>query len=189
MFLAGLIAVLDAAPYSAVRVEGDRLILAGTIVSRTPRQVERALRQTPGIRMLEQTLVWGSVDSAALNRLGRSVRRAGLAPHLGAEAEVYSGGSVLFLAGRERTMEDGAIIGVHAWRDGHGIATDFPPGSPLHEPERSFVRDMLGADAFYWFYIAAAPPDGMHILTAEEIARFGLVTDAAASNAAATAGR
>lgn len=176
IFLAGLLAVLSTAPFSTVEVAGDRVLLGGTIVSRTPAQVARAVAQNPEVEILEQTRVWGSVDSFALDRLGRAVRRAGLATHLGPGAEVYSGGAVLFLAGRDRTMAKDAVIGVHAWRDPNGIATDFPRGSPLHDPERSFVEDMLGSDAFYWFYINAAPPADMHLMTEAEIARFGLLT-------------
>lgn len=176
VFLGGLLAVLSTAPHSTVTVDGDRVLLSGTIVSRTPGQVARAVARHPEVEVLEQTQVWGSVDSFALDRLGRSVRRAGLATHLGPGAEVYSGGAVLFLAGADRTMEDGAVIGVHAWRDPNGVATDFPRGSALHDPERSFVEDMLGSDAFYWFYINAAPPSDMHVMTDAEIARFGLLT-------------
>lgn len=176
LFLAGLLTVLSTAPFSSVTVDGDRVLLSGTIVSRTPGQVARAVARHPEVEVLEQTQVWGSVDSSALVRLGRSVRRAGLATHLGSGAEIYSGGAVLFLAGADRTMEDGAVIGVHAWRDANGIATDFPPGSQLHDPERSFVEDMLGSDAFYWFYINAAPPSDMHVMSQAEITRFGLLT-------------
>lgn len=176
VFLAGLLAILSTAPSSSVTVDGDRVLLSGTIVSRTPTQIARAMARHPEVQILEQTQVWGSVDSSALDRLGRSIRRAGLATHLGPGAEVYSGGAVLFLAGADRSMEDGAVIGVHAWRDANGVATDFPPGSQLHDPERSFVEDMLGSDAFYWFYINAAPPSDMHVMTAAEIARFGLLT-------------
>ena len=48
-----------------------------------------------------------------------------------------------------------------------------PDLEPL--PCHSF-EDMLGADDFYWFTIEAAPADGIHIMSNEEIARFGLVT-------------
>lgn len=178
LLLAGILTALSHAPYSVVAVRDDHVVLSGTIVSRTPSQIARAMARHPEVHVLEQTQVWGSVDSTALVRLGRAVRRAGLATHLGPQAEVYSGGAVLFLAGATRSMAPDAVIGVHAWRDPHGIATDFPRGSALHDPERSFVEDMLGSDAFYWFYIHAAPPSDMHVLTPAEIARFGLLTRA-----------
>ncbi len=108
--------------------------------------------------------------------LAYEVRARGLNTRLLATSEIDSGGVDLFLAGVERTMEDGAHIGVHSWSDGFKDAVDYPRDAPEHEQNRKYIEDMLGSDVFYWFTIQAAPADGIHEMTNSEIVEFGLLT-------------
>ena len=104
------------------------------------------------------------------------MRELGLHTKLLATSSIESGGVDLFLAGIERTMVDGAHIGVHSWSDGIRDAADFPRDSPEHENNRKYIEDMLGRDDFYWFTIYAAPADGMHAMSHAEIEQYGLLT-------------
>ena len=104
------------------------------------------------------------------------VRELGLNTHLLSTSVIQSGGVDLFLAGVERTIESGAMIGVHSWSDGSRDAADYARDAPEHEQNRKYVEDMLGSDAFYWFTIYAAPADDIHFMTQNEVDRFGLAT-------------
>tara|TARA_R110002074_G_scaffold8175_16_gene34220 strand:+ start:1728 stop:2300 length:573 start_codon:yes stop_codon:yes gene_type:complete len=157
-------------------VRGDQLVLSGTITSRTPSNFARILTENPQIRTLVQTQVDGSIDGEATIAMGYRVRALGLGTHLRSDSIVDSGGVDLFLAGRQRTMARGANIGVHSWRNGYREGSSYPPNASEHDMTRRYIADMLGSDAFYWFTLQAAPSDGIHEMTAAEIAHFGLLT-------------
>jgi hypothetical protein len=157
-------------------VQGDTLIMNGEIYSSTLDDFEDVIADNPQITVLREGVVPGSNDDETMIALSYRVRELGLNTELLSDSEVYSGGSDLFLAGVERRMEEGAIIGVHSWSDGTNDASDFPRSSSEHDMNRTYIEDMLGDDAFYWFTIEAAPAAGMHNMTQNEIATFGLLT-------------
>ena len=157
-------------------VIGDEVHMHHEINSKTYDQFVAVHRANPGIRTIVQHDVPGSVDDETMIRLAYYVRKNGLNTKLTANSKILSGGVDLFLAGVERTVERGAVVGVHSWSDGFREAADYPRGSPEHELNRKYVEDMLGSDEFYWFTIYAAPADGIHRMTVSEIERFGLVT-------------
>lgn len=170
------VAVMNMTETTEFRVEGERLIMNGEINSQTYDQFEAVIANNPGIAVLVEQNVPGSLDDDTMIRLAYRVRELGLDTHLEAGSEIYSGGVDLFLAGTERTMEAGAKIGVHSWSDGSRDAADYPRDAPEHEQNRKYIEDMLGDDRFYWFTIYAAPADGMKLMTAEEIETYGLLT-------------
>ena len=161
---------------SQFRVDGPRLYLSGAINSKTLDQFNAIYAAHPGITTLVELEVPGSVDDDTMIALGYRVRDLGLDTHLTAQSEVHSGGVDLFLAGVNRTIEPGAVIGVHSWSDGTREAKDVPRSAPEHEMNRRYIEVMLGKDEFYWFTIYAAPADGIHIMTQEEIRTYGLTT-------------
>lgn len=158
------------------RAAGTRLLMSGVITSATPRQFERVVAANPQITTLVQRDVEGSVDDEAMIRMAYRVRELGLNTHLDADSRTFSGGAQLFLAGRERSMIRGAVIGVHSWRDSRRDGAEYPRQSRKHEMNRRYVQDMLGKDAFYWFTLAAAPSGGMYVLRERDINGFGLLT-------------
>jgi len=162
---------------SVFTIQGDVLILNGEIGSGTLDQFDAIMDDNPQITTLREGYVAGSCDDDTMIELSYRVRDLGLNTELLADSEVYSGGTDLFLAGVNRRMEQGAIIGVHSWSDGTNDAVDFPRTSPEHEMNRAYIADMLMDDAFYWFTIEAAPADGMHNMTAAEIEKYGLLTE------------
>jgi len=157
-------------------VDGSDLIMNGEINSKTLDQFNEVIEENPSITTLVEVDVPGSLDDETMYQLVYRVRELGLNTHLRSDSRIYSGGVDLFLGGVERSIEAGAELGVHSWSDGVNEAMDFPRGSPEHEENRKLIEDMLGTDDFYWFTIKAAPADGIHVMTDEEIARFGLVT-------------
>lgn len=166
----------DTADLTDFTIDGDRLIMSGDINRQTIDEFEEIMEDHPDITTLVEVDIPGSLDDEAMIELSYRVRELGLNTHLTSDSRIYSGGVDLFLAGVERSMEPGAVIGVHSWSDGVKDAIDYPRGSPEHESNRAYIEDMLGDDAFYWFTIQAAPFDGIHEMTPAEIARYGLLT-------------
>ncbi len=157
-------------------VDGDTLVMNREINSQTLDQFEAIIAANPDITTLREEIVPGSLDDDTMIALAYRVRELGLNTEILADSEIYSGGVDLFLAGVERRAERGATVGVHSWSDGVRDAIDYPRESPEHEQNRKYIEDMLGEDGFYWFTIQAAPADGIHNMTDEEIVEYGLLT-------------
>ncbi len=162
-------------------VRGDEVHMFNEINSKTYDQFLAIHRANPNIRTVVEHDISGSLDDDTMIKLAYYVRKNGLNTKLTASSKVYSGGVDLFLAGVERTIEHGAVIGVHSWSDGFKEASDYPRSAPEHEQNRKYVEDMLGSDDFYWFTIYAAPADSIHRMTESEIERFGLATKPSAN--------
>lgn len=157
-------------------VAGDRLFISGEITSATPPAFARALAENPQLRTIVMQDLPGSIDDEAVLEMGYLIRDRGLNTHLEADSGIYSGAVDLFLSGNQRTMVRGAEIGVHSWADGFGEGSAYPREAREHRANARYTRDMLGSDAFYWFTLQAAASHEIHVMSAGEIARFGLLT-------------
>jgi len=146
------------------------------INSKTYDQFVSIHKANPNITTLVEHTVGGSLDDDTMIKLAYYVREQGLNTELVSDSEIYSGGVDLFLAGVQRTMERGAVVGVHSWSDGSKNAAEYPKDAPEHEQNRKYIEDMLGDDEFYWFTIYAAPADGIYKMTDAEMTQFGLLT-------------
>ncbi len=166
----------NASDGTRMQVQGPYLLMSGTITSRTPAAFARHLAENPRIDTVVLGRIDGSIDAAATHRMGRQIRRLGLATELRSGSAVDSGGVELFIAGAERRMAPGAALRVHSWRNGYREGSSYPRQSPKHQMTRRYMAEMLGNDAFYWFTLQAAPSDGIHKMTADEIRRYGLLT-------------
>jgi hypothetical protein len=175
--LLGACSIADnAVDRATFEVRGSELLLGGEITSRTPASFIALLEENPQITTIVQTYMPGSLDDEAVLQMGYALRDRGLNTHLRQDSEIYSGAVDLFLAGRNRSMARGAVIGVHSWADGFGEGADYPRDAPEHRSNVAYTRDMLGAADFYWFTLQVAPSDGIHEMTTGEIARYGLLT-------------
>ena len=88
-------------------VEGDTLLMTGTINSKTLAQFNEIYAQNPDITTLVELSIPGSMDDDTMIALAYRVRELGLNTHLRARSEIYSGGVDLFLAGVRRTIDAG----------------------------------------------------------------------------------
>ncbi|SFR51636.1 hypothetical protein [Litoreibacter janthinus] len=159
-----------------LQVEGQVLRMDGIINTRALRQFVGVLDDNPTLREVVLGKVEGSLDDDVVAEMGYTLRDRGLATRMLPSSEVYSGGVDLFLAGVQRTVPAGAVVGVHEWETGFGTARDYPRGAKQHEPTRGYIEDMLGSDAFYWFTVEAAPFDSVHVMTRNELIKYGVVT-------------
>ncbi len=179
LLVAGLAAcsfVSNAFPTTQFTADGSDVLVEGTLNAHTLEQFQEFMVDHPETERLVLLDVPGSVDDETNLQFGHLVRDLGLDTYLTADSEVHSGGTDLFLAGVERVMERGAIIGVHTWAEGRHEGVDFPREDPVHDSYVDYTSRMLGAADFYWFTLEAASIDDSHELSEREIKRFGLLT-------------
>jgi len=155
---------------------GQKAYGFGHTDDRSVGQITEFLSDNPKFETLILKSMSGTIDADMNLRLARRIRKLGLHTHLDGNSYIASGAVDLFLAGVKRTMDCGARIGVHRWSYGKGtdpVKTGFDPRQRRHE---NFLKDMGIDPEFYVFTREAAPPTSVHILTPDEINRFGLLS-------------
>jgi hypothetical protein len=157
-------------------VEDTKLYMNGLINSKTFNQLKKIIEENPQLKTIVMLDVPGSADDEVNLPMATWVRSKGLNTYLTSSSHVTSGGTDFFVAGIERTMEEGARIGVHSWGYGIGDGVNLPKSDPAHEMNRKYIEDMLGKDDFYWYTLKAAPADDMHYMSFDEIKSYGLFT-------------
>lgn len=158
-------------------VVNSQLLLHGEVTRQTPREFSEVMAQNPQITTVVLQYMPDARDDAAVMALGYDVRARGLATELQSDSDIVAGAVPLLLAGVQRRMVEGAGIGVSSWADDGILGANLSRHAPAHAVRRKYVQDMLGSDAFYWFALQAAPEGGIHTMTAQEIAHYGLLTE------------
>ena len=158
-------------------VTGELAIMRGVIGATTPASVLELAFMNPGVRTIVLVNCPGSIDDVANVRAGRYIRQLGLHTHVPADGEVASGATDLFLAGNNRSADPGALFGIHSWDGGPVPATDLPEDHEAHRLYLDYYEEMGIPGEFYWRTLSAAPPEGIHWMTEEELERFGFFTD------------
>ncbi len=131
-----------------------RAALTGSTDTASPHQFEAMLRDFPGIAVLEMIEAPGTSNDIANLAVGRRIREAGIVTHVPRGGSVRSGAVELFLAGAQRTMEQGAQFAVHSWLDNHGRQPgDFAADAPENRLYLDYYVEMGmtegGARDFY----------------------------------------
>lgn len=118
----------------------------------------------------------GTTDSLTNLRIARLIRKRGLTTHLEKRSRIASGAVDLFISGARRTMECGAMIGVHSWSI-DGIIGPKDMGVDHNQSVHEDFLDDMGIDPdFYVFTREAAEPENIYYMNYDEIERFGLLT-------------
>lgn len=165
------------ARYGPFRVlDSRRAALVDATDASTPRAFRAMLEAYPQIATLEMVECPGTDDDTANLRLGRLIRAAGLVTHVPANGSVRSGAVELFLAGKDRRIDDGAEFAVHSWRDSRGReASDYSADSPVNRAYLDYYRAMgmtaLQASAFYDM-TNSTPNADARWLTAQDMRRW-----------------
>ncbi len=158
-------------------VVNARLLLHGEVTKRTPREFAQVMAQNPQVTTIVLQDMPDARDDHAVLELGYRVRELGLETELQSDSDIAKGAVPLFLAGVRRRMVEGAGIGLSSWVEGSKVGRDLPEEASEHSARRKYVQDMLGSDAFYWFALQAAPEGEIHNMTAQEVVRYGLLTE------------
>ncbi len=165
---------------SAITVSGSDATISGGMGTGTYLQMRDMIAANPGVTRLILQESDGSSNDAINVHTGRLIRAANLATHVPADGDINSGAVDLFTAGVIRTVEPGGILGVHSWCCENGVTADQLPGNdPAHGTQLTYFREMLsdtGVD-FYFFTLQAAPFDGIHPMTREQMTRYNVVTE------------
>jgi len=140
------------------------------------------LDENPQVDTLVMGKMPGTKDADMNTRIAREIRARGLKTHLPKNGFIASGAVDLFIAGTERTMECGGMIGVHSWGiTGDRTGTISPKTMGVDRRQKfheKFLSDMGIDPAFYVFTREAAEPSQLHFMSPEEIERWGLLTEA-----------
>ncbi|MES9906888.1 MAG: hypothetical protein ABW150_00085 [Candidatus Thiodiazotropha sp.] len=161
---------------------GENLRLSGGLGTRAYNQIFDLVSDHPEVTTIVEGTISGSIHDDINMQTGRLIRKSGLSTHLTSTSDIASGAVDLFCSGNQRTMEEGAMFGVHSWSDSeNGIeAADLPADSPLHNAQITYFNEMLGEPIgkdFYFFTIYAAPADDIYLMSRAEIESFGIITE------------
>ncbi len=171
------IALGDYDPLS-VEIRSEMIIASGVIDGTTPTILGDAIQQNPNAKTLILLNVPGSVDDISNLKIAREVRAAGLKTVVPADGMVASGGTDLFLAGVQRTIESGACIGVHSWAGGTIFnirqGRDYPKDAPEHEKYLNYYDQMGIPSEFYWYTLDVADAESIHWMRDSEIKRYAV---------------
>jgi len=158
-------------------VQGDSAVVRGTTDSHSHNLVKNFVRENPGVDTLILQSMPGTQDMDTNRRVVMDIRAAGLATHVPADGRIASGAVDWFIAGSPRTIDCGALIGVHSWGTKIGERGDKTLYDGQLRTQRFFLDKMDVNPDFYQFTRAAAGPDDIHWLTVEEMLRYKLISE------------
>ncbi|MFN3470535.1 MAG: hypothetical protein ACK4Z7_12630, partial [Novosphingobium sp.] len=165
-------------PFVVLSTERARLV--GVTDSESPAAFLDMIAAYPRLATLELADCPGTRDDIANLRLGRLIRRHGLATVAPAGASIRSGAVDIFLAGSPRMAAPDARFAVHSWLRADGREAPSPSrGAMAGDPARAayvrYYRDMgLGeaqAGAFYALTVSVPNRRMLH-LAPRDLARF-----------------
>jgi len=165
---------------STLVVNGNQASLFGSLGTQTYIQIQDMINNE-NVDTLVFADIDGSVNDAINMHTGRLIRAAGLTTLMPTGGQAYSGGVDLFAAGVRRIYQSGGKLGVHSWCCSQGKpANELGVSHPAHGAQLTYFREMLGDEKgpeFYFFTINAAPFSSVHVMTAEELNRYTLITE------------
>lgn len=158
-------------------IEGTDVVMVGVIGTTTPDDLRTLLEDEPDVTRIVLLDVPGSADDVANLEAARLLRDADLATHVPADGFIASGGVDFFLAGTIRTFDKGAEFGVHSWAASSGeTGAELSRDDAQHSAYLDYYAEVGIDSEFYWFTLGAAPPDDIHIMTAEELETYRFAT-------------
>lgn len=178
--LGGLTAVLlwmVTAGSASFRIEGERLLVSGNLTLISTERIDTLVEENPDLSIVVLGEIDPASDATALLQKGALIRSLGLSTQVAPGVTVSGPALYLFLGGVERSLSEDAAIAVSDWQSTLGPASALPPEHPAHDERRLFIAQTLGDEALYAFSLGAAPVGGAHVLSAAELAEFGVLTD------------
>jgi pimeloyl-ACP methyl ester carboxylesterase len=156
----------------------DTVYMSGVIGSDTLAVMQTLFSTYPQINTLVMQNVPGSMDDETNLLASMEIRNRGINTHIPADGMVASGGTDMFLAGVKRSIVPGAKIGVHSWDDGSGkAALDYPRDHQVHVSYLDYYKAIGITTDFYWYTLEAAPAEGNHWMTSDEMIKYKVLTD------------
>lgn len=157
-------------------LDSKHAALVGPTDAASPTAFAAMMAAFPDLEVIEFLDAPGTSHDLANLKLGRAIRRAGLATHVPAGGSARSGAVELFLAGTSRTVDPGAMFAVHSWRDELGREpADFAPDAPENRLYLDYYAEMgMTADQASAFYAMtnSVPHAGAKWMQGAEMARW-----------------
>lgn len=157
-------------------VQGTQAYVYGTTDSNSHNLVKDFVRENPDVDTLILQAMPGTLDMDTNRRVVMDIRAAGLATHVPADGRIASGAVDWFIAGSPRTIECGAMIGVHSWGSKTGERGDKTFYDGQLRTQRYFLSRMSVDPDFYEFTRSAAGPDDIYWLSVDEMLRYRLIS-------------
>ncbi len=158
-------------------VRGDTAIVRGTTDGRSHNLIKDMMRENPQVKTLILQAMPGTQDMNTNRRVVLGLRAAELATHVPADGRIASGAVDWFIAGSPRTIDCGAMIGVHSWSSKLGERGDQTLYDGQRGTQRYFLKRMGVDPDFYEFTREAAGPDDIYWLSVDDMLRFGLLSE------------
>jgi len=157
-------------------IDNKRAALDASTDAASPQAFAAMLASFPDLEELEFADAPGTSDDLANLTLGRAIRAAGLTTRVPPGRSVRSGAVELFLAGTRRTLDPGAMLAVHSWRDQLGREpADFAQDAPENRLYLDYYEEMgMTADqarAFYAMTNSVPHADALWLRT-QDLARW-----------------
>lgn len=172
-----------AASYPLFSVHGNQAHMNGDINSDIVDQLNAMLAANPNVDTIVMVDVPGSTDDEANLQAAAIVREKQFTTIVPERGMIASGGTDFFLAGAQRVVGDGALIGVHSWADGDGNnGSDLPTSHESHQLYLNYYTSIGIDNDFYWYTLNAAPAEGIHWMTQDEMAKYNIATRAMNAN-------
>ena len=159
-----------------LRADGNRAYANGYTDGRSVSYAKTFFKDNPQVDTLVLQRMSGTRDADQNLRIAREIRRLGLKTHLESRSRIASGAVDLFIAGIERTAACGAKIGVHSWSAGGTYDAQDAYFDDRKRTQEKFLSDMGIDEDFYVFTREAAPAKSLHIMSDDEVRRYGLTT-------------
>lgn len=158
-------------------VQGNAAYVSGTTDSNSHNLVKDFVRENPDVDTLILQAMPGTIDMDTNRRVVMDIRAAGLATHVPADGRIASGAVDWFIAGSPRTIECGAMIGVHSWGSKTGERGDKTFYDGQLRIQRYFLSRMSVDPDFYEFTREAAGPDDIYWLSVDDMLRYRLISE------------
>jgi hypothetical protein len=158
-------------------LDGDRALLTGRIEAGDGERIVTQIATSSASQIVLHS-PGGSVTDAL--SIGRALRDAGKTITVRARDVCLSACPYMLAAGTERVVESGGRVGVH--QHFFGENTFLPAFLAVQDIQRGqgeVMRylDEMGVDPMMMTHGLSTPPNSIYILTEEELAEYGMVTD------------
>ncbi len=155
----------------------DTLYMEGVIYSGTLEDFSEIIESHPEVKTLTMVEVPGSIDDEINVQVSRIIRTQGINTYIPENGWVASGGTDMFLAGKERYRHPNTKIGVHSWAGEKMKATKYPRDHEVHRKYLDYYNDITIDIDFYWFTLEVAPAEKMHWMTEQEIDKYRVISE------------
>ncbi|WP_109301449.1 M28 family peptidase [Aquimarina sp. AU474] len=162
--------------YKGNQKNRDTIYMKGVIYTNTLEDLKQVLSKNPMITTLVMENVPGSIDDEVNLVASKEIRKHHINTYIPKNGMVASGGTDMFLAGKERATHPTAKLGVHSWSGEDQVALDFPKDHQEHKKYLEYYKEMNIPVDFYWYTLEAAPAEDIHWMTPNEIKKYVVTT-------------